>query len=101
MDPSAVANMQLCTDQEDLIDMYGPLKLETADLIFLPINDSLNPLNPSKFRNKLWCLVGGTHWGLLVYYKNSMYYLDSSGGVIYNVNNIAMSLKAIIQKETT
>ena len=53
MDPSAVANMQLCTDQEDLIDMYGPLKLETADLIFLPINDNLNPLNPSKFHNKL------------------------------------------------
>ena len=29
---------------EDLIDMYGPLKLDKANLILMPVNDNSNPL---------------------------------------------------------
>ena len=43
MDPSAVANMLYCEDNEDLKDIYGPLKLEKAELIILPLNDNSNP----------------------------------------------------------
>ena len=79
MDPCAVAELQYSQftgdpDQdEDLIDMFAPLKLDKADLILFPMND-----NTDKFKAN-----GGSHWSLLVFHRTSgWHYLDSaSSGV--------------------
>lgn len=103
MDPAAVASMLYCEDNEDLKEMYGPLKFENADLIILPVNDNTNPSKLSKvFQNSdLWLIVGGAHWALLVYYKGNAYYLDPSGTIILNAHSLAMKMKILINHETT
>jgi hypothetical protein len=56
MDPAAVADLQYTKDLDDLIDMFGPLHLDKADLIFLPINDNMNPLKVGKC-DSLFCYM--------------------------------------------
>ena len=57
MDPCAVAQLQYtpfttaggaAEDEEDLYDMYGPLHLDRAELILMPVNDNTDPFKISK-----------------------------------------------------
>ena len=49
LDPSAVADMPQCNDLAELLEMYGALHLDHAEMIICPINDNLNPLKASNF----------------------------------------------------
>ena len=76
VDPCAVAYLQYSyqdsSSEEDIRDMYGPLHLESKDLIFFPVND-----NTDKYK-----AAGGSHWSLLVFARPHWLYLDSaSSGV--------------------
>ena len=57
MDPCAVAELQYSQmtgdpdKDEDLIDMFAPLKLDKADLILMPVNDNSNPLIASNIKS--------------------------------------------------
>ena len=77
MDPVAVSNMQYLDMDEDLIEMYEPLKLHKAELILLPLNDNIDMeidimhgalINMAKSSTNLHIhFVVGTHWALLAY----------------------------------
>jgi arylamine N-acetyltransferase len=42
-------------------------------------------------------IVGGSHWALMVYFRNLTFYLDSgSGGIILNAHTTAMRMKALL-----
>jgi len=104
MDPCAVNNMLYCEKLEELQDIYGPLNLDKAELVLLPINDNHDPLKTSK--NLIfcliiaWCIVGGSHWALLVYFRDVVFYVDSgSGAVILNTHSIAMKMKSLVNKQ--
>ena len=59
MDPCAVAELQYSQmtgdpdKDEDLIDMFAPLKLDKADLILMPVNDNSDPLLPSNTKSNI------------------------------------------------
>ena len=54
MDPCAVAELQYSQftgdpdHDEDLFDMFGPLGLHKATLVFLPVNDNTDRFKVSK-----------------------------------------------------
>ncbi|CDW71630.1 sentrin-specific protease 8 [Stylonychia lemnae] len=76
MDPIAASNMLYMDCDEDLIEMYGPMKLQNARLILIPLNDNNNPQRQN----------GGSHWALMIFMRDSetdeisYQYIDSAGG---------------------
>ena len=79
-------------DEEDLIDLFGPLKLEQKEIIFMPLND-----NTDKFK-----VMGGSHWALLVYFRNAneFHYFDSAGeGLIGNVEVIMKKMAVLLKRD--
>lgn len=63
MDACAAAELQYTdytNDDENLLEMYGPLHLERAQLILLPVNDNTNKLKAN----------AGSHWSLLAFVKD-------------------------------
>ncbi|CAI2377799.1 unnamed protein product [Moneuplotes crassus] len=89
LDPACVALMYHMTEIESLFEVFMPLKLDKADVIFCPINDNQSPFK-----------TGGTHWALLVYLKatDSFHYFDSAGGEISNRRSVASKLRALISR---
>ena len=54
LDSVAANGMLLCgDDDEDLVDMFGPLRLEEKQVVICPLNDASNAYG------------GGTHWAML------------------------------------
>ena len=40
LDPVAANGMKFCGDEEDLRDMFGPLRLEESLVVICPLNDA-------------------------------------------------------------
>lgn len=74
-----------CPDAESLKDFMKPLKLRDSELLIFPVNNNEN----------VELAEGGSHWSLLVYYKeaNSFFHHDSFMGV--NRWNAKQLFKAI------
>ena len=76
LEPAAAKLMTLTNDDEDLIDMLGPLRLEEKYLILCPLNDAQSSSG------------GGSHWAMLFVVRHdlddpgsvSAYLMDSSAG---------------------
>eukprot|EP00347_Sterkiella_histriomuscorum_P007306 403349460 len=91
--------MQYMQLDEDLEDMYGPLGLKKAKLIFIPLNDNQDQQK----------LRGGTHWALLVYINNEKltqkyFLLDSSqskgtSGMLNMANKIKKRIQYLINPD--
>ena len=107
MDPCAVAELQYCQltgdpdKDEDLIDMYGPLKLDKADLILMPVNDNSNPLLISNISiiQLNFSIDAGTHWTLLIFHNGTWWYFDSSSATVpSNVRKLAENTSKLMGK---
>ena len=88
LDPAMVFLLIFETEIEDLISMMKPLKIETKEFIFIPVNDI-----ESKYK-----VGGGNHWALLFYQKSNQtfYYFDSMLSYIKNTNLIIKNLCNIL-----
>lgn len=71
--PSIAFWISNCPDTESLKEFMKPLVLRNKDLVIFPVNDNLN----------VELAEGGSHWSLLVYYKetNTFFHHDSFKGV--------------------
>eukprot|EP00347_Sterkiella_histriomuscorum_P005174 403357611 len=92
MDPAVVMDIEMAQKTDELIEMYSHLNLDLAELIICPVNNNQDPT----------LLNGGTHWALLVFYKDYWYYFDSSAGEYSMIMNTAvlMSNMKFIMKKT-
>ena len=65
--------MEFC-DEEDMVDIYGPLNLHEKLAVFCPLNDAQSVSG------------GGSHWAMLVLLRTTLddelsaYLLDSGSG---------------------
>ena len=96
MDPAVVSSfLYVQNDKEDLVDMFGALKLDQASgLVLLPMSDNTDP---SK-------LSGGSHWTLLVQFNGEQFwYLDSviNGQTLKAEPMMHMNIKDTAQKLKT
>ena len=72
-DASAAKYMEFC-DEEDMVDMYGPLNLHDKLAVFCPLNDAQSVSG------------GGSHWAMLVLIRTALdgelsaFLLDSGSG---------------------
>ena len=85
MDPCAVgilAGMHP-SEAEEYRDMYAGLRVETRELVVMPVNDGDS------------CRGGGTHWALLVLHKGKWRYLDSAGSFISNAKDVVNNVHII------
>ena len=73
LDSVAANGMQFCDDEEDLVDMFGPLRLEECLAVVCPLNDSRTITG------------GGSHWAMLFIIRESLtsplncFVFDSAG----------------------
>ena len=106
MDPASVALMLHRNNAKEVFEIFEPLKLHEAELIWWPINDSKVSGNWARryipFFNKLFPDEDeeGTHWALLVYVKSAdkFYYFDSSGFEIKNAFKAATKLRCLVDQ---
>ena len=77
LDPAAVSCLKFCDDDEELIEMFGGLGLESKELVVVPLNNSTN------------IKTSGDHWTLLACTKSSCLFLDSSYGSTTQVIDVA------------
>ncbi|CAN8301150.1 unnamed protein product [Cochlearia groenlandica] len=71
--PSIAFWISNCPDKDTLKDFMKPVKLRDSDLVIFPVNDNAN----------VELAEGGSHWSLLVYYKetNTFFHHDSLLGL--------------------
>ncbi|KAF2069953.1 hypothetical protein CYY_008730 [Polysphondylium violaceum] len=74
--PSAIYMCNFIETQQEIQEMFKPLKMESKKLIFFPINNNSDPT----------IIAGGSHWSLLVFIKplNQFHYFDSMGTSNYS-----------------
>ena len=94
LDSVAANGMQFCDDEEDLVDMFGPLRLEECLAVLCPLNDSRT-------------ITGsGSHWAMLFIIRESLtsplncFVFDSAGGNMLSVANGHLSKVATLMRGT-
>jgi sentrin-specific protease 8 len=86
--PSTVFMVQMLEDYQDIVEQVSHLDLPKKDIIFIPINDSVDIQTG-----------GGSHWSLMVYFKKSSKYIhfDSAGELNFDAaQRVVMKIAKLI-----